>query len=486
MRLDSPRNLIKNRKKTHAEHVAVECVSGSLTYGELASRTASLAEILQKAGIGPGIQVALSVPNSPAYLIWYFGVLEAGGIIVPLSPENTAAETARKLMDSGIRFIAVGEQNPPAPDLGMIRIDVFEGIALWENEQETAVMDTQPLSGQSILTRQFSSGSTGRPKSMLKTEFNVAHDYWHFFKTLNLGDNETFLGVAPFYHSYGAMSFLSAFYGGGRVIVLPRFFPALVVETALKYRPTVFLATPPMIEILGTCRLSEAEETAFRHLKICICSTGFLRKAAHDLFQSRFGIPVRVQYGSTETLSAAIDLDVPFEEGRVGRSYAGVTIGIFYDDGDPCAENETGNVGICSPAASIRYEDDPENSLRTFRSGYVFPGDRGYMDRTGRLYILGRSDIINIGGEKVDRMEIENVIREFLPIKEVVVIEGRRNGLPVVRAIVEGDTACITKTMVVEVCRKHLSPFKVPKEVEIRDRLDRDENGKIIRASLEK
>ena len=107
------------------------------------------------------------------------------------------------------------------------------------------------------------------------------------------------------------------------------------------------------------------------------------------------------------------------------------------------------------------------------------------LDDSGRLHVLGRSDVINVDGYKVDPVEVETVIRESLPVREVIVLEGWRGGAPAVRVVVEADPAEITRSMVVEVCRERLSPYKVPANVEIRERIDRDPNSKVLRASLD-
>jgi long-chain acyl-CoA synthetase len=488
MSRESPRDLVRRGAQRHGGRTAVISRDGSLSYRDLGARTAALAGALRGTGVGPGVQVALALPNSVAYLSWYFGVLEAGGIVVPLGAAATPAEAEWVLAGSGIRLLVAPEGTVLPRRLEMIRVpgmDPKEGACLWERNDRVPRIENEPWTPRGIFSRQFSSGSTGRPKQMLKTEANILEDCRHFCETLGLNVTEVFLAVAPLQHSYGALNFLAAFFVGGCVSVLPRFLPAPVLETARRHRPTLFLATPPMIEILGSCALSEGDEEAFRNLKFCIVSTGRLSNRAAEAFGERFGVPVRQQYGSTETLSATIDLEDGYEEARVGRPYNGVEIGIFDEDDHPVPAGATGRVGIRSPAASDAYLGDPEATAEAFRKGFVFPGDVGYVDDAGRLYVLGRSDVINIGGYKVDRHEVESVIRGGLPVRDVIVLEGRRAGLPIVRAVVEADPARVSPARVIEICRESLSPYKVPARVDIHERLERDANGKVIRAFLE-
>ena len=487
MSLGSPRDLVRRGADRHGERQAVVAADQGLTYRELAARTAATAVLLRQAGVDAGVQVALLLPNSIAYLVWYFGVLEAGGVVVPLTANITAPEAKGLLEGAGIRFLAVPKLASLPDDLGMTPVSrpgPTEGVCLWQMQRPAPALDTKPGKPEGLLTRQFSSGSTGRPKHMLKTEANIAHSYEHFCRTLGLAADDVFLGVAPFTH-YGAASFLAAFHVGGCVAVVPRFLPGPVLEMARRCSPTVFLTTPPMIDVLGSCVLAEGEARALSSLKVCICSTARLSRSPYDTFLARFRVPVRIQYGCTEASSVTIDLEDGYHQTRVGRPYDGVQVGIFDDDGQACDVGQHGQIGIRSRAACDRYVLEAEATARTFRNGYVFPGDLGYLDATGCMHLVGRSDIINVGGYKVDRLEVEAVIREALPVRDVIVLEGHRAGLPAVRAVIEADPDSVTRAMVVEACRKRLSKHKVPAQVDILRRFERDDRGNVIRSSFD-
>ncbi|HVY61321.1 MAG TPA: fatty acid--CoA ligase family protein, partial [Planctomycetota bacterium] len=310
------------------------------------------------------------------------------------------------------------------------------------------------------------------------------HDAWHFCAGLGLDGPATFLGLSPLHHAYGGLALHAALSLGGTLVALPRFLPGPAIEAAARDRPAVVVATPPVIDVLGAAALAPGEERVFEGLRACVCSAGRLGAAAHARFVARFGVPVRVQYGSTETLSATVDLDDGIVEGRAGRPYPEVEVAVFDDDGAPCAPGRAGSIGVRSPAASAGYVDDPESTRRAFRGGFVFPGDRGRIDEGGVLHLEGRLDVIEIGGAKVDPLEVEAAIRAALPVRDVVVLETRRGGLPALRAVVEGDPTSLTPALVIARCRERLSPHKVPAEVEVRERLRRDSSGKVLRPEL--
>lgn len=460
-----------------------------LTYRELARRTADAAEILRRIGVGAGIQVAVMFPNGIDYLVWFFGALEAGGIVVPVSPALTAAEAEELLDSASIHYLVTTVDAGLPTDLGLSSVatgaGTAEGIALWHGIRAFPPLPTTPWAPDGILIRQFSSGSTGRAKHLLVSESKMAFNLTSICETYGLHGPEIFIGVTPFFHGFGRISFLAAFHLGGSVVVLPRFLPASVIDAVRRHRATVIILTPAMAEALGICLLEDGDDRAFRTLKICETGGARLRQEVYDVFKARFGVPIRVKFGSAETLGNTVDLDDDYEEGRAGRPYFGVEVGIFDDSGEPCPPRIHGLIGIRSPAACERYEDDAESTARTFRDGYVFLGDVGYLDESGRLYVLGRSDIINIGGYKVDPLEVERVIRDSLPVKEVIVLLGERVGQPVVRAVVEADPGQVTRAQIIGVCRERLTSYKVPALVEVRARLERDANGKVLRAALD-
>lgn len=484
MQFVSPRDFIRRGAASHGERIAVIAGETTLSYRQLADRTAERAAALGRVGIGAGRQVGLLFRNSVEFLVWYFGALEAGAIVVPLVPTMNPAEAADLIDAAGIGFLATPEDASLPRELGMSRVaeaGTAEGACLWRSAREFRALETEPWTPEGYLVRNFSSGATGRPKHMLKREKVITFDLLKFCETHGLEKGERFLAVAPFFLSYGPLNFFAGFHLGGSVSVIDRFLPTTVLEVVRRDRITVFPATPPMIETLANCRLEEGDAAAFESLKLCVAGTGRLSKAGHDAFQSRFGVRVHVRYGSTESMSAAVDMDDEYIEGCVGRPYEGVEITVFDEDGNTLPAGELGSVTIRTPGSCEGYVDDPEITARTFRNGYVFPGDMGYFDEEGRLHLMGRSVIINVGGYKVDHLEVERIIRDSLPVTEVVVLEGKRAGLPVVRAVIEADPAVVTRAMVIDACRARLSRYKVPALVEVSERLPRDANGNILR-----
>jgi long-chain acyl-CoA synthetase len=170
----------------------------------------------------------------------------------------------------------------------------------------------------------------------------------------------------------------------------------------------------------------------------------------------------------------------------VGRPLEGVVVTVRDDGGAVLPEGEAGEVGIRSPASSSGYVGESFGDQRTFRDGWVFPGDIGVIDAHGRLTLQGRTKLfIDVYGHKVDPLEVEDVIVSHPAVTEAVVVGASPGGGrdPVVKAAVVVNASC-TERELVHFCRERLALYKVPQIVEFRDAIPRSPLGKVLRKEL--
>ena len=450
-----------------------------ISYGELQDRVTALAAWLRARDVGPGSQLALVLPNSVEFVLWFFAAMAAGAVVATLDPALKSEERERMLGSGEIDFLALPEGG------GFSEHWALDGV--WDDSHPVTLavrrarVRSTPLPAGALLHR-FSSGSTGQPKHVLYSADNVREDYRHLCAVVPLGQQDRFLGVTPFFHAFGGLGLLAAVAVGAATIPVPRFMPADILRIMAELGPTVFFATPPMLELLGKCHVSEQHRGALATLTTCICATGRLGTRARELFRQRFDLEPHVLYGSSETLSATLTLDGDFVEGCVGRPMPGVDVAVFDEDGGCLGRGLAGRVGIRGAACISGYAyGGPAPNLV---DGYLLPGDRGLLDEAGRLHILGRDDIINIGGYKVDRYEVEAVIRGLAGVDFVHVAEYSRAGQPALRALVESGDPALDGAAVIDHCRDRLAAYKVPARVDIVSNLPRDANGKVKLADL--
>lgn len=473
------RQLIRDWAKTDGQRVAVHTADGHISYCDLHAMVSRLAATLSACHIQPGSQIALAFANSPEFIIWLFAIFELKAVACPIDPQLSSDETQRLLKRGNIDLLC-GTRTEKVDGWTPLTSALDGQGQLWCRNADG--LSEHVITDPNVVLRQFTSGSTGECRHILRTEQQLAEDYRHFSDHLAVKRSDIFLGVAPFYHAFGALGLFACLSQGASIAPVRRFMPGDILAVASRLQATMFLATPPMIDLLGRCFLREDESRALASIKHCICSTGKLKLQARKLFTERFELSVSVLYGSSETLSATIDLEESVAEHRVGKPFAGVVVKIFDDNAKELRVGETGKIGISSPASCTAYALSKEPLARI--GSFTLPGDKGYMDTMGQLYVLGRDDCIDIGGYKVDRVEVQEVIQRLSAVAYVAVLPYQRAGQPALRAVVEADPATVTLEMVSEVCRQNLAAYKIPVRIDIHAKIPRDSNGKVQLSKL--
>jgi acyl-CoA synthetase (AMP-forming)/AMP-acid ligase II len=473
----SPRHILENSARKFEHRIALIEGDLALSFGELNRLTDDLAASLGNKGVATGSQVAVVEPNSISFVIWLLALFKAGCVVATIDPSHKKS-TVSQLLDTGeIDYLVCQTPDKYLDEADWVLRDLDGGgtpLTLFQRKVPTA---KTVFIGPSHVLHRFSSGSTGAAKHMLFDESQLADDYSHLVEKLELDEHDRFIAVAPFFHSYGCLGLLSAITVGATTVVNARFLPSQILNLCLEHQVTVYFATPAMLDLLGRSHFDLAKSRALAHMRYLICATGQLGDDIRSRFQERFQIPISVLYGSTETASAAIDLEYRADATCVGKPFPGVTIKIVDGDFSELGPNELGKVAIKSPSCCQGYAFCNDN-FPSF-NGFVLPGDKGYMDDAGRLFILGRDDIINVGGYKVDRTEISNFILKNFPASYVAIRTFDRNGQPALEAIVEGSEQELDSRKIIDICHKHLTHYKVPARVRIVSSLPRDSNGKV-------
>jgi long-chain acyl-CoA synthetase len=197
---------------------------------------------------------------------------------------------------------------------------------------------------------------------------------------------------------------------------------------------------------------------------------------------------VRQLYGSTETgpITANMSDDPVSTFESVGAPVEGVKVEIFDDEGAPVPVGEIGEVTVSSPASSSGYAEADQASLEAFRDGRYFTGDLGRLDEDGLLYLEGRKKLlIEVGGYKVDPIEVEDVIVAHPSVSEAIVVgvPGEAEGEETVKAVVVPGEDC-EEGELISFCRERLANYKVPRTVEFRDEIPKSPLGKVLRKYL--
>jgi long-chain acyl-CoA synthetase len=473
--------------ESRPDHPAVITGNQHISYARLRAQALSIAAGLAGRGVEPGDAVLLALGNVPEFVAGFLAIIYLGAVAVPISPTATAGEMAthatlaaariglfsdRRTAEAmgGDSFLAV----PVEGAGGSIRDWIEHGLSHGE----------RPLtSSPDVLALvQPSSGSMGRPKLAERTHGQLVAEARALSRTANLGGDERILATVPLFHCHGLGNcLLAAIYHGAALVLLERFEPHAAVAALIDQRITVFPGVPFLFGILA----ESGVQGRFPDLRLCFSAGGPLPEETYRAFKAKFGVGIRQLYGCTEAGAITINLDADLDPSwqTVGRPLCGMELRVVDDRFRDVPDGGVGEVAIRGGGLMRGYR----NVVRTdvFRDGYFLTGDLGRLDDRGRLTITGRRKLfINVGGTKVDPVEVEEVVRAHADVEDVVVVgEPTRFGDERVKAAVVASRQ-MKPWEIVEHCRARLSAHKVPKIVVFRDAIPRSPLGKILRGKV--
>jgi long-chain acyl-CoA synthetase len=451
---------------------------------EVRERTDRLAQGLASLGLGPGDPVAVVLPNIPAFAVSFFAIARLGGVVVPLNPHFKDAEFDFHFDEAGVKaIIREGE--------GVVQV-VRDGESVsLESLMEGRsgpIEDAGTPDAEAVF--QYSSGSTGRPKRVARTHQQLRVEADSLVATAGMVSDDIVFCTIPLFHTYGmGCCLLAAVRAGATLVLAEDAHPFILKRDQVlaelgRERATVFPAVPFTFRLFA-----EAPGSAdLSSLRLCISAANALPRSTFDAFERKFGVPIRQMYGCTEAGAVTLNLD---EDPRAtvtsaGRPLQGVEVSIVDDQGAELEVGRNGEVVIRSPAMTAGYAGVEGLNAMAFREIGYFSGDRGRLDEQGRLFITGRKKLlIDVKGDKVDPIEVEDVLAVHPKVSEVVVVGVASDvaGEELIKAVVVARRECQERELV-RYCRERLADYKVPHLVEFREEIPRNPAGKVLRKYL--
>lgn len=493
--------LLYERAAERPDAVAIVYGEERIAFGELVERIERLASGFAASGLQAGDSVALLLRNDPWFICCFHAVTALGAVAVPIDPAFKRAEIAAHFDAAEVGWVLSDERMAGVSEA--IAASTGRSIKVFTTNEaageemtirhlyESGSPGRLPARGEEPLIFQFSSGSTGRAKRLIRTHANAAAE-GGFYRECGFGPDDKVLCAVPLFHNWGLGSCVFAqAVVGSCIVVLEDPHPFLLrrhraLELIERERVTIFPGVPfnyrLMAEAPGDADLSS--------LRLCFTAGTAISHEIFEAFGQRFGVLVRQLYGTTETgmISANLTADPVSTWASVGKPSPEVKVEIVGEDGEALPQGEEGEVTVASPATTTGYVGagmDEQNRI-AFRDGRYFTGDLGRFGDDGLLYLTGRTKLlIEVGGYKVDPIEVEDVILEHPAVAEAIVVgvPGQVQGEEVVKAAVvlvgEADAKELTAF-----CRERLANFKIPQIFEPREEIPRSPMGKILRKYL--
>ncbi|MGO9904061.1 MAG: long-chain-fatty-acid--CoA ligase [Solirubrobacteraceae bacterium] len=481
--------------QAHAARPALMLGETSLSYAQLDDLTARAAALLRRRGLRDGDPVGVMMPNVPEFAIAYYGVLRAGGVVVPMNVLLKQREVAFYLGDPGATLLVAWHAFAQAAQAGAAQAGVecllvepgaFESL-LRDVAPDATVADRAQDDAAAIL---YTSGTTGTPKGAQLTHANLQRNAEVTLRTLlELEPEDVVLGALPLFHAFGQTCALNAAIAAGSALALvPRFSPELVLETIERDHVTVFEGVPTMYVALINhpgCERYDASS-----LRCCVSGGAALPVEVLRGFEQAFGCIVLEGYGLSETSPVAC-FNHPHRDripGSIGTPIEGVEMRIVSDDHRALGAGEVGEIAIRGHNVMKDYLNRPEATAEAIDAdGWFYSGDIARTDADGHYFIVDRKkELIIRGGYNVYPREIEEVLYEHPAIREAAVI-----GIPhpelgeeVAAAVTLKPGAHATEDQVREFVKANVAAYKYPRYVWFVDELPKTSTGKIIKREI--
>ncbi len=441
-----------------------------LTYGQLHQRAEALAgELRQRAN--PGEAVLIHLPNTIEFPIAFFATFLAGCSALLMSPQSAEAEVAKAMESARVRL--------------MLR--AAEGGLAWER-RGSGFLDLpvpNPESRNTVpgLILQ-SSGTTGRPSLVLRALGAVDAVSRQMVEAVGFTPDDRVLCAIPLCHSYGIEhGLLAPIHAGSAVHLCPGMNLPAMLRQLTAGGITLFPGTPSIFELLA-----QTGERGVRlpALRAAYSAGAPLPRAVFDAFADTFSVRVGQLYGATEVGSVTYnDPNAPgFDPAGVGRPMRQVQIRIapLEDPAGTLPPDQEGQV--CIRAASM-LQCYLGRDVSPLCEGYFLTADLGRLDASGNLTITGRQKLlIDVGGLKVNPMEVEEVLMRHPAVAACVVVPVRQSHtvfrLKAVLTARNPDDPPSSQALR-DFARQALAPHKVPRLFEWRPSLPRSPTGKILR-----
>ena len=508
----------------------------TISYAELDAKTRDFAAFLQSLpGLAKGDRVAIMMPNLLQYPIAIFGILRAGMIVVNVNPLYTPRELEHQLKDSGAKAILIVENfattlqqvikaTPvehvittqigdmlPIPKRWIVNFvikNVKKMVPDWRIDGamtfrtalargESAQYKPVEMTLDDLAFLQYTGGTTGLSKGAMLTHRNIVanlHQSGAWISGTFTEGKEVVVSPLPMYHIFCLTATLS-FMKWGAVNVLitnPRDLPAFITELK-KWRWTVLTGVNTLFN--GLLNTPGFDQLDFSSVNVVLGGGAAVQKAVAERWQQVTGKALTEAYGLTETSPGASinPMNSPWN-GSIGLPLPSTEFSIRNDDfvelplwsGEGNIEASTGEICIKGPQVMKGYWQQPEETTKVMKDGWLLTGDVGHMDSKGFVFITDRKkDMILVSGFNVYPNEIEGVVAGCPGVLECasVGVPDEKSGEAVKIVVVKKDPN-LTKEQIIEYCKANLTGYKVPRVVEFRTDLPKTPVGKILRREL--
>ena len=531
--IDAPLyQLLDEAVERFPDNICTNFLGRTMTYSDIGQQVNQIAGALQRLGFQRGTKVGLFLPNCPTFIIYYYAILKAGGVVVNYNPLYTIEELSFQIKDSETKFMvtldlkvlfdkveqllannvlerAIVASFPALlPGAKSVLFKMLKGKELahpGRSAQASKVVlacdlpiedgrhrhiTIDPVTEVAVL--QYTGGTTGTPKGAMLTHSNVrinALQVSSWAPSLEDGVEKVF-GALPFFHVFAMTVVMN--YGiakGAELIIMPRFVLNDALKLIDKTKPTVMPGVPTLFNaMLNHPKLKKFDLST---LKFCLSGGAPLPLEVKEQFEKVTGCKVVEGYGLSET-SPVVTCNPLY--GKAKKGSIGMPVPATYvslrDLEDPSKEvphGEKGELCVKGPQVMLGYWGRPEETAHVFVGDYLRTGDVARMDEDGMFSIEDRiKDLIICSGYNVYPRRIEEAFYTHVAVEEVIVIgikDSYRGEAPKAFVKLKESNAATAEELMAHLAQK-LSKIELPEVIEFRDELPKTMIGKLSKKEL--
>jgi O-succinylbenzoic acid--CoA ligase len=471
-----PNFLVERVRLTPNRVAVVKPNDEQCTFKELYEEVVQHAEKLCSIGIRKGSHVAVLMSNTYEMIVTIHSLHLIGAVVILMNTRLSQQEWEYQLEDSDSTLLLT---NLPSVSFQNVQVYSFD---------ELQTIPPNPFNLQKVVrsddvsTMMYTSGTTGSPKAVLHTYGN----HWSsaIASMLNLGfkEDDAWLICLPMFHVGGLSTLYKSVIYGMKVVLVEKAEAEVIAKAVQKHRVTILSVVSKVLTDLVTLYTKEE----YNHPLRCVLIGG--GPAPLPLLKSSMQIilPVYQTYGMTETCSQIVTLAPEYMLSKVGSAGTALytcELKIMNQDKE-AIPNEIGEIVVKGPNVSKGYYKRESTS---FKDGWLYTGDMGYVDEDGFLFVVDRrSDLIISGGENIYPAEIEEALLSHQNVLEVGVTgkdDVKWGKVPVAFVVLHKNTT-ISGEELQQFCKERLASYKIPKEIYFVESLPRNAANKLLRRKL--
>ncbi len=476
------RAVLDNAARDYGNRLALQFIDSDdpgLTFSELRDAVMRVASAYSQIGIGAGTHVAVMIPNRVEFPLTWLALACLGAVMVPTNVSYTAGELDYVYNDARVSYLVIddsllpvfaGMQDRPAALSDSNVIVVGEGADRYRRYEEivaAAYPGFEPLTEpepDALLNIQYTSGTTGFPKGCMQTQ-----RYW-----IVLGRTagsmsapvRSLLTDHPYFYMDPQWELMWGLLDGVTVYAVGRMSTSRFWERVRKHAIEWAWFPNPILKLPAAPNDADNPIRAF--------AAGWISAAAIKEAEARYGAPVRSAYGMTEIGGGTfVPLEIPDDDilDTVGLRAPFRELRIVDDSGHDVPDGTPGELIVRGDGLFLGYYDKPEANAESFYDDWFRTGDMFIRTASGYYKIIGRyKDMIRRSDENISAMEVEHVVRMLNAVKEAAAVpvpdDYRGEELKMYVSLQDGLTpADCAPEAIIEHCRAHLAPFKIPRYI---------------------